>query len=110
MIAGDKPKSYSWTSKDGKINCCENPANDCKVSKLWEVGELTSFHDSELAEATKQINAILSELKRGNRDQKRELAFIQFKDRHFLVWTIPGNVGPHDDDEKIKKMLRLKAN
>ena len=105
----DKPETYSWAFKDGKVNCYASPTSKCTVSGLWEADELTGFHNAELAQATKEINAILSQIKRGNGDPKRELSFILFKNRHFLVWTRPGVVGPHDDDKKITKMLRLKA-
>jgi len=103
------PKTYAWTVKDKKINCYRSEANTCNVSALWETDALTSFHDAELAQATTEINAILDEIAEGNRDPERELAFIQFKDRHFLVWTHHGAVGPHDDDGTIRRTLRLKV-
>ena len=105
----DDKKTYTWSFKDGKINCCESPTSNCTVTKLWEAAELTAFHDAELRQATNQINAILGEITKSNKDPKRELSFIQIKDRHFLVWTRPNIVGPHDDDRTIHKMLRLKA-
>ena len=104
-----KPKTYSWTSKDGKINCFVSESNKCTVSGLWEVNALTGFHDAELAKATKEINAILSKIEKGNKDPERELSFIQVQNRHFLVWTRSGAIGPDDDDKTIRKMLRLKV-
>ena len=103
------PKTYAWTVKDRKINCYASASNTCTVSKLWEAAELTRFHDADLAQATKEINAILSEIESGNKEPERELSFIKFKNRHFLVWTRPGVVGPDDDDKKIRQTLRLKA-
>ncbi len=108
MIA-DTPETYAWTVKDGKLNCSTSETSKCTVTGFWEAAELTAFHDAELQHATKEINAILGEIKKGNKDPKRELSFIQVKDRHFLVWTSLGIVGPHDDDQTIHKMLRLKA-
>jgi len=102
-------KTYSWTSSGGKINCCTSKTSTCTVSKLWEVAELTTFHDDELQQATKEINGILADIKKGNKDETRNLSFIQIQDRHFLVWTTPGVVGPEDDDNIIGKMLRLKG-
>jgi len=72
------------------------------------VAELTTFHDAELQQATKEINEIVEGIKKSNKDRNRDLSFIQVKDRHFLVWTHPGLVGPEDDDTTIRKMLRLK--
>ena len=104
-----KPKTYSWTWKDGKINCFVSKEQKCTIIRLWEAAELTSFHDAELAQATKEINAILSKIGKGNKDPERELSFIQFQNRHFLVWTRSGLIGPEDDDKTIRKMLRIKV-
>jgi hypothetical protein len=105
----EKPKKYSWSTKDGRVYCCTSETSNCNVSKLWEVAQRTSFHDAELQQATKEINAILDEVRKGRRDDKRELCLIQIKDRHFLVWSEEGLVGPHDDDKAIRKKLRLKT-
>ena len=101
-------KKYSWSYKDNKINCCASQTSTCTVTNFWEVAELTAFHDVELQQATKEINAILEDIKKGNKEPQRDLSFIQIKDRHFLAWT-NGIVGPDDDDDIIHKMLRLKA-
>lgn len=109
MMEHDKKKSYSWTTKDGKVHCCTSETSTCTVSNFWEVGELTSFHDAQLRQATKEINAILEDIKKRNRQPERDLSFIQIKDRHFLVWAHHGLVGPDDDDDTVRKMLRLKT-
>ena len=104
-----KPKKYSWSSLFGRVYCCVSETSTCTVSKLWEVAQLTSFHDAKLQKATKEINAILDGVRKGRRDEKRELCLIQIQDRHLLVWSEEGLVGPHDDDKTVRKMLRLKA-
>jgi len=101
-------KKYSWFYKE-KMHCCTSETSTCTVSKLWEVRQLTTFHDADLQQATSEINAILDGVRKRNRDQDRKLCFIQVKDRHFLVWSTEGLVGPNDDDRTIRKMLRLKA-
>ena len=103
-----KPKTYAWTVKDGKVNCYGSPSATCTVSGLWEAKELTSFHDAQLAQTTKEINAILSKIEKGNKDPERRLSFIKFQHRHFLVWT-RSVIGMSDDDETILKALRLKV-
>lgn len=108
METDAKKKKYSWSSKDGRVICCASDKSTCTVSKLWEVAQLTSFHDAELQKATTEVNAILDELRKSNKDPERHLSFIQIKDRHFLVWADVGIVGPHDEDKTIRKMLRLK--
>jgi hypothetical protein len=109
MEKGNGQKTYSWSYSGGKVNCCTSQDSTCTVSNLWEVAELTAFHDAELKQATKEINGILEDINKNNKDPKRDLSFIQIKDRHFLVWTYPGLVGPDDGDPTIRKMLRLKA-
>jgi hypothetical protein len=105
----DDKKTYSWSVSGAKINCCESKASTCTVSKFWEVAELTAFHDAELQQATNEVNQILADIESRNKDQTRELSFIQIKDRHFLVWTTSDVVGPDNDDSTIRKMLRLKG-
>jgi len=102
-------KSYSWSVKGGKVHCCTSETSDCTVTEFWEVGELTAFHDAELQQVTKEINAILDGVKKGNKEPKRHASFIQVQDRHFLVWASHDIVGPSDDDKTIRKMLRLKT-
>jgi hypothetical protein len=83
------------------------PGGDLEL--LIYCAELTSFHDAALAQATKEINAILSKIEKGNRDPERQLSFIEFENRHLLVWAHYGLNGPHDDDDTIIKVLGIKA-
>jgi hypothetical protein len=110
-VAPRKPKpvqKYSWTRKGDKVHCFKGSGGQT-VCCLWEADELTSFHDAELAQATRQINAILSRLEKDNTNRERTLSFVEFQNRHFLVWASYGVVGPSDDDETIIKSLRLKV-
>jgi hypothetical protein len=107
---GDDKKTYAWSydDKSKKINCCESTKSSCTVSKLWEVVSLTEFHDAEIQQATKEINGIVEELRRTNRDSSRELHLIQIEDRHLLAWVHSDLVGAHSGDAKVTRMLRLK--
>ena len=109
MRANEETKTHAWRFKDGKVNCYKDPADTCNVTKLWEVEQFSNVHDAVLAEATKKINAILSRVESRHRDSGRELRFIQFNNRHLLVWAECGNVGPFDDETAIKRALRLKS-
>ena len=105
-----KPKkTYSWWLDPEGMFCHKSPDSYQTVTNLWEVTELTAFHDAELAQATKEINAILSGLEKSNKDSQRELSFIRFGDRHFLVWARYGAVGQFDEDETVIKELKLKV-
>lgn len=108
-MAAPKTK-YSWVLNptDGLL-CFEDLTSFQTVTKLWEVTELTTFHDAELAQATKDINAILSGLEKSNKDSTRKLSFIRFRNQHFLVWARYGAVGQLDKEETVIKELKLKV-
>jgi hypothetical protein len=106
----DKAKKYTWIlSPEYGILCYPHHLAQQTLTDLWEAQELTAFHDAEMAQATKQINAILSSVERRNKDPERKLSFIEFQNRHFLVWAGYGAVGPDDDDATIVKALGLKS-
>jgi hypothetical protein len=109
MKVNEETKTYAWVWKDAKVNCYKDSADTCNVTKLWEVEQFSDVHDAVLAGATKKINAILSRVERGNSDSGRVLRFIQFNNRHLLVWAECGNVGPFDDETALKRALRLKS-
>jgi hypothetical protein len=88
--------------------CYLDLRGDQTVTTLWEAIELTPFHDAELAEASRAINEILRTVERRNRDSGRKLSFIQFQNRHLLVWARYGVVGPSDDRDTIAKALKLR--
>jgi hypothetical protein len=76
---------------------------------LWESGAETLWHDEVLKKATKEINAIVDNLNKGNKDKTRSLALIEFQNRHLLVWTTDDDVVGRDDDEPtVRKALKLK--
>jgi hypothetical protein len=105
-----KPKqTYTWVLSPEYGMLCYPGKAEQTLTNLWEADELTTFHDAALARATKEINAILSQVQRNNKDRARKLSFIQFRNRHFLVWAGYGAVGPDDDDATIVKSLGLKA-
>jgi hypothetical protein len=104
-------ESYTWICADRRcdtIDCFKSPDNRQTVCKLWDVTEVSTFHDAAVADATKRINAIISRLIKGNRDSSRKLSFVQHNDRLLLVWASYGRVGPNDDLKTIRKALKLK--
>jgi len=102
---------YAWRYIGGKMNCYKSPKGTCVIGKppsLWEAEELTEFHDVTLAQATREINAVLKRLAAQKPDATNNLSLILFQNRHFLVWTTPGTIGPDDKDEDVARALRLK--
>ena len=70
-------------------------------------GAASAFHDAEIQQATKEINAIIEEVERGNRDKARELRLVQIHDRHLLAWVYSDLVSSGTDQATVAKMLRL---
>ena len=52
------PKKYSWSLKNGKMNCCVSEKSSCNVSKLWDVSALSPFHDAELQHALAETGVL----------------------------------------------------
>lgn len=103
---------YMWACGDldcKTIDCFKGTLTRQTICTLWEANELTGFHDAKLAQATTKINAIVSRVEKGNKDKKRKLSFIHFRNRLFLIWAVYGVVGPHDDDKTIMNALKLRS-
>lgn len=101
---------YTWIySPEYGVLCYLYDKAEQTLTNLWEVEELTEFHDAELAKATKEINAILSGVEKRNKNPERKLSFILFQNRHLLVWARYDAVGPDDDEKTLEKALRLKV-
>lgn len=113
MAQRQRPSStkqkYTWIySPTHGILCYVDLHADQTVTKLWKATELTPFHDAELARATEAINDILRSVESRNRDSERRLSFIQFRNRHLLVWARYGVVGASDDGATVAKALKVK--
>ena len=107
-LEGKNGKKYTWVLSPRGMHCYKSKESWQTVTNLWEVGELTPFHDAELARATKEINGILSSLEKSNKDSSRKLSFIRFRNRHFLVWAQYA-VSEWDEEKNVIKELRLKT-
>jgi hypothetical protein len=70
--------------KKGHCKCAKGTGRQT-VLPLCEASELTEFHDAQLAQATREINGIVDDIQRNNRDPEHTLSFIQFQNRHLLV-------------------------
>jgi hypothetical protein len=104
------PTTYNYViDKDRKHVTCAKGAGGQTVMNLWEAEELSEFHDSDLAAATKEINAIVQRIEKNNKNPKRKLSLIEFQGRHLMVWAHYGTVTPYDDDDTIIKALKLKT-
>ena len=101
-------KSRDWMlDKDTSvIYCFESSESNQIAAKFIEASSSTPFHDSDLVQATKELNEIVDGLKRDN--PNRELAFLNFGDGLFLAWTTSNTVSSKDSESVIKQTLKLK--
>ena len=105
-------EKYAWLCADQQCNtidCYKSSWDSQTVCKLLGATELTSFHDAELADATKKINSIISRIEKANKDKKKKLSFIKFQNRLLLIWATYRVVGPYDDHKTITKALKLSS-
>ncbi len=91
-----------------KVACYPDPQDNCTIAPLWETTSPTAFHDPELVKATREINAIIHRIGRGNNEKDRELCFIKVLGRMMLVWAHHGVIHPTDDEVVIARTLKLK--
>ena len=107
-------KKYGWAAATppDKIVCFKS-SEDTQVigsdprKSLVTARRLTPFHDAELAQCTKEINAILARVRRGNKNPNRELAFLRVPGGLFLAWTEHA-IGAQDDEADINRVLGIK--
>ena len=105
--AGGSESHYTWLLSPHGMLCYIDPESYQTVTKFWETTELSAFHDAQLAQATSEINGILGQLEKNNKEE-RKLSFIRFRNQLFLVWAEYGAIGQHDDEETVMKELKLK--
>src|SRR5262245_42348316 len=97
-----KPKpTHNWFKWGGKVYCCPDVQNTCIVAKFAESKKLSRFHDEDLARCTKELNAVLAEIRKRAGDDHRELSFIDTGNGFLLAWTEHDVVGSHDDETDI---------
>jgi hypothetical protein len=102
------PRSRSWIEIEGHVHCYKSKDDLQTIEKFVEPTVLTRFHDSTLADATRELNAIVDRCARSNTDPSRTLSFIVTPRGLMLVWAEYGAVGPHDDDATIDKALGIR--
>jgi hypothetical protein len=101
-------QTYTWLLSPEGMLCMISHDSYQTLTDLWETTALSVFHDAELATATRQVNKILSDLRRSNKDSTRTLSFIRFRNQHFLVWARYGAVTAMDDERTVVRELKLK--
>jgi hypothetical protein len=103
------PTKYTYVLTPRGVTCYADPAGgQTLIPRLWEA-DSSEFHDDTLQTATQEINQIIDRVERENADADRYVSFIEFQSRLMLVWTRYGPIGPHDDEEEIASVLKVKG-
>lgn len=104
-----RPRTRSYLIINDIVHCFPDTDSLCHVSRLAESATETPGHDRALMKATKEINSILNQARKANKNKERELEIIDTPRGLFLVWTLCGvAINPKDDDTDINKVLKLK--
>lgn len=94
MSQGAHNPNRCFTVLSDKITCVSCTAPDCGFDELLEA-DTSAFHTDEIAQATRSINKILSEIQPAHEGQT--LSFIQTRMGIMLVW-----VESKDEDEAFR--------
>jgi hypothetical protein len=104
------PRTYTIvTMPDGskKCYCGQSSKMDQMVTSMHEAA-ISTFHDESLASATKEINAILDNVRSTNSDRNRELAFLLVGDGLLLAWTEDA-ITAFDEYEVVVEELGIRS-
>lgn len=91
----DKTRTWMLIDPPGKVYCYKSPDSLCHVSKLRSA-KLSDFHDKVLAKATEQINAILADVEKSNKNRARELSLLDTGEGLLLAWVQCCGIGARD--------------
>jgi hypothetical protein len=91
---------------EGGVFCFPSFDHHCFGAKFAVAQKLSPFHDAELQQCTKEINALLAGVKK--KKPGRELCTLLTPKGLFLAWTSHDAVSAYDDEAKLNKALGLK--
>jgi hypothetical protein len=113
---GDTSRNWGWITILGRLYvvCYPSPSAQCHVIGLNADGsyglvapkETSTFHDETLAEATKEINSILTRIVRENSEPNRGLHFIQVPNGLLLAWGVEV-ADKQDEDSAVEQILGI---
>jgi len=103
-------KKYTYWWVDSNVACGRSDYDNQKVSKFAEAATLSQWHDEDLQQCTRELNATLDKYRDIRRSEFQILSFLITPKGFFLVWAIEvETVGEEDDDETIVRELGIKT-
>ena len=96
-----------WKQGDGSIHCTGTSGPKCKRGRCL-CGSISEFHTERLEIATRDINAILEQVAKDDRDRPpgADLSILETPDGLFLAWTQSSDEGVAiDNEDEIRQVL-----
>ena len=107
----DTKVTYEWQffNPEKTTVFCSASYKDDQIEKTkFLEAETSTFHDEDLQQCTKEVNAIINKYKNLRKDEDLDLAFLKTSKGLFLAWT-SHCVSADDDKETIFKTLGIKG-
>jgi hypothetical protein len=95
-----------WKKVSGGVECY-GKGKTCAVASIVEAARLTKFHDENLQQCTRELNAILNKYSSKSERPNRELRILSTPEGPFLSWVGTRMLSPEDDAETILKGLGI---
>jgi hypothetical protein len=96
-----------WRKVSGGIECY-GEGRRCAVSGIVESKRLSKFHDENLQQCTKELNAILDKYSSKSKRPNKELRILDTPEGPFLSWAGTGMISSEDDADTIMEGLGIK--
>ena len=94
---------------DGRVKCFPSMYDKCEIlPALIAPKRATRAHDKTLMRCTKEINAILGKVRKGNSQKGTDLHLLRTPRGLLLVWASCDGVCSGDDPAAIDKALGIK--
>lgn len=103
------PTTRDWSmNSEGQVLCFKSDRDKCEVvSRLLSPKRPSEAHDDELMRCTKEINAILENVRRTNFRKNADLHLLKTPRGLLLVWARCDTVGSDDDPATIDKAFAI---
>jgi hypothetical protein len=99
-------KLKKWKKTNGTIKCY-GKGKTCAIANIIEPARLTEFHDENLQQCTKELNAILNKYSSKSERPNKELRILSTPEGPFLSWVGTDTLSSEDDAKTILKGLGI---
>ena len=102
-------RKRSYICLNNQVICYPSAVAAKITEKFVEWATLSEFHDEDLQQCTRELNATIDKYKDLKKSENEELSFLVTPKGLFLAWTVDAeSVTGEDDDETILTALDVK--